>query len=162
MKFRIVESFLDNVKFDGEPYVIYKNPSIHELDNPNESKGNRGLIDSETGDLYIEAKMIDKRAPDYSKYSGMIHDNLLATLQKRHGLFGNVEGYWEWNEESIKNILMVHRVKNSHTFVLAESYEPGDWINDHESRMMIKNIFTMAKQKNPYLEFNFKVMGWND
>ena len=163
MKFRIVESFLDNAHFEGDTYVIYKNPTTAELDNPNESKENRGLIDAETGDLYIEAKIIDEREQDYSKHSRMIHDNLLQILQKRHGLFGNVASYWDWHEESIEDILMVHRVRKYYIFVLAESYGSGsgEWINDHESRMKVKNIFASAKRKNPSLDFKFG-MGWND
>jgi hypothetical protein len=149
MKFKILEKVLDAFKEGNGTYYIYINPTPQELRGKDESRGNRGIIDPE-GNLYVEAKW--QEDGEGVVYSEWIHDTLLGVLQDR-GLFISLEYDWHVNPKNFHHGLAVQRLGKSLDFYMAESYS-SEIEDTEELNALIKKMFSLAKKKNPSLNFH--------
>jgi hypothetical protein len=157
MKFSLLENILTTCSDCDGSYFIYKNPTRKELNSKEDSKSNRGFIDT-NGDLYVEARWVDEQyrytADNYSQW---IHDDLWRELNKS-GILPTWSRNLNWYlvPDFIEmEVLAVQRFENRMEFYLGESY-PRSVRENPEFIKVAKKLMGMAKKKNPHLKFIMK------
>lgn len=143
MKFVLLEEILLTTNHLDVFHNIYKNPSSADLNSKEDSKDNRGILDSE-GNMYLEAAWDPQGdAEKNNVWSMLIHNHLLRLLQNEKGLFKNVSApKWYHDPEMLKEAVFIQRQGKTKSFTLAESYDSEVII---EGKEILDEIFAKAE-----------------
>jgi hypothetical protein len=159
MKFKIAEKVLTTYtgcagySTTNETYIIYKNPSVSDLQAKDETKDNRGIIDSK-GNLFVEAMWIKEGGNPETDFSNMLHGSLLRVLHKNGECLDLIDGDLRGihNSSGLKNgLFVIKNFGNSKKFYIAEYDE--DVLNNPKSKKLIRKHFDKCKKKNPHFVF---------